>query len=79
MTINLELGENIYRTDNGGTLSIDLYKIDNAKFRATIVSDPNNIDLNGFDTGAIAFEFSVTDRDNLIPGTTIILHYDPQL
>jgi hypothetical protein len=78
MTINLELGENIYHTDNGGTLAIDLYKIDNAKFRATIVPDPNNIDLNGFDTGAIAFEFSVTDRDNLIPGTNVVLHYDPQ-
>ena len=41
--------------------------------------DPDNIDLNGFDIGGMAFIFSVNDRDNTIPGTDIVLHYDPQL
>lgn len=80
MKIDLKQGQHLYAADDvGGTLMIDLYEIDNAKFRAAIMPDPDNIDLNGFDIGGLAFIFSVNDRDNTIPGTDIVLHYDPQL
>lgn len=80
MKMDLKQGQHLYAADDvGGTLMIDLYEIDNAKFRAAIMPDPDNIDLNGFDIGGMAFIFSVNDRDNTIPGTDIVLHYDPHL
>ncbi|MEK1308559.1 hypothetical protein HCX91_09545 [Limosilactobacillus fermentum] len=79
MKIDLKLGQHLYTADdNGGTLMIDLYGIDYARFRADIMPDPNNIDLNGFDIGTNSFTFSANDRDNEIPGTNIKLHYDLQ-
>lgn len=77
MVIDLKIGLHRYHTNNGGILTIKLYEVDIGKLRADIVPDPDNIDLNGFDT-ATAFIFSVGDRDNQIPGTNIILHYDPR-
>lgn len=79
MKIDLKQGQHLYAADDvGGTLMIDLYEIDNAKFRADIMPDPNNINLYGFDMGASSFTFSANDRDNQIPGTNITLHYDLQ-
>ena len=44
MKIDLKQGQHLYAADDvGGTLMIDLYEIDNAKFRADIMPDPNNI------------------------------------
>ena len=77
MTIDLRISLHRYYTDNDCILTINLYEVDNGKFRADIVSDPDNIDLNGFNT-ATAFTFSASDRDNQIPGTNIDLHYDPR-
>jgi hypothetical protein len=73
------VGQHLYRADSFGTLLIDLYEIDNGKFSAKIMPDPNNIDLNGFDIEANSFVFSVNDENNQIriPGTDITLHYDP--
>lgn len=77
MIINLNLGQDIYQTNNGGTLMIDLYQIDNGKFCTKIMPDPNNISLNGLDTSSTIFTFDINDCDNRIPGTNITLHYCP--